>query len=224
MLLHMRVNVINRVYLESLSFSDLVRLADEYGIDVPDSLDRRFLIEELIETSKEELSTSESMIVTSQNDDLSESENKLPKNYNETQINCVLRNPSWGFVFWNIRDADLREIKSIPGSSLMLRIIALNDLSKPETEESFEVKTVSSVQEQYVLLPQDKKYIKIELVCVAPGLKKILSISPVVTIPQGSSYVSDLQLGRDSEFPEIIKLSGMDKILLNQYKNQKHSF
>lgn len=221
----MRVNAINRVYLETLSFSDLVRLADEYGLDVPDSLDRRFLIEELIETSKEENSNSDNMIVTSQKDDIPvPDEEKLPKNYNETQINCVLRNPSWGFVFWNIRDTDMLEIKSIPGSSLMLRVIAQKDLFSPETEESFEVKTVSSVQEQYVLLPQDKKYIKIELICVAPGYKKILSISPVITIPQGSSYVSDLQLGRDSDFSEIIKLSGMEKVLMNQYKNQKHSF
>ena len=32
----------------------------------------------------------------------------LPKNYNETQISCILRNPAWLFVFWNISEADLK--------------------------------------------------------------------------------------------------------------------
>ena len=39
----------NRASLEKLSFSDLVQLADEYGVDVPEDLDRRFLIAELLE-------------------------------------------------------------------------------------------------------------------------------------------------------------------------------
>ena len=43
---------ISRAYLETLSFSDLVNLADEYGVDVPEDLDRRFLIEELFEIAE----------------------------------------------------------------------------------------------------------------------------------------------------------------------------
>ena len=44
---------INRASLEKLSFSDLVQLADEYGVDVPEDLDRRFLIAELLELAEE---------------------------------------------------------------------------------------------------------------------------------------------------------------------------
>jgi len=35
---------LSRAYLESLSTSDLVSLAEEYGIDVPEGLNRRFII------------------------------------------------------------------------------------------------------------------------------------------------------------------------------------
>ena len=44
----MQNEILTRAYLETLSFSDLVTLADNYGIDVPENLDRSFLIGELI--------------------------------------------------------------------------------------------------------------------------------------------------------------------------------
>ena len=40
---------ITRPFLETLSFSDLVKVADEYGIDVPEDLNRSFLIGEILE-------------------------------------------------------------------------------------------------------------------------------------------------------------------------------
>ena len=41
--------LISRTYLESLSTADLISLADEYGIDIPEELNRRFIIGELLE-------------------------------------------------------------------------------------------------------------------------------------------------------------------------------
>ena len=35
----METENINRAYLETLSFSDLSKLADEYGVDVPENFD-----------------------------------------------------------------------------------------------------------------------------------------------------------------------------------------
>jgi hypothetical protein len=34
-------------YLETLSSADLIALADDYGIDIPDNLNRRFIIGKL---------------------------------------------------------------------------------------------------------------------------------------------------------------------------------
>ena len=41
--------LVSRTYLESLSTADLISLADEYGIDIPENLNRRFIIGELLE-------------------------------------------------------------------------------------------------------------------------------------------------------------------------------
>ncbi|MEE0998901.1 MAG: hypothetical protein UIH41_04470 [Treponemataceae bacterium] len=45
----MNTMIVSRTYLESLSTADLISLADEYGIDIPENLNRRFIIGELLE-------------------------------------------------------------------------------------------------------------------------------------------------------------------------------
>ena len=213
---------INRASLEKLSFADLVQLADEYGVDVPEDLDRRFLIAELLELAEESNSTEDEMVISS------ESEEQPPivfnGNFNETQVSCVLRNPAWLFVFWNINELVLNRIKETPGGSLKLRICSLSDPKDLKPSEAFEVQTSSTSQEQYVLIPKGTKYIKVELVFITPGAGEILAFSPVVTVPQGSNLVNDLQPGRDMDFSPILELSGMKEILTEQYKNHRHSF
>ena len=44
---------LSRNTLETLTSSQLIDLADEYGIDIPDNLNRQFIIEELIEVAKQ---------------------------------------------------------------------------------------------------------------------------------------------------------------------------
>ena len=213
---------INRASLEKLSFSDLVQLADEYGVDVPEDLDRRFLIAELLEIAEESNNKEEEMVIATDND-----EQQPPifcGNFNETQVSCVLRNPAWLFVFWNLNSNDAAKISEDPSSSLRLRICSLTDPKDLKPEEAFEVQTPSQSQEQYVLIPKGKKFIKVELISVVAGASEVLAFSPVIAIPQGSSLVNDLQPGRDVTFSPVIELSGMQEIITEQYKNHRHSF
>lgn len=218
----MKEETINRAYLETLSFSDLVKLADEYGVDVPDDLDRRFLIAELIELIEEEENFSEDMVIASEETD--DDSSVFTGNYNETQVSGVLRNPAWLFVFWNISEADSAKMKEYGDCSLMLRICSLKDPKDPVPEEAFEIQTATESQEQYVLLPKGKKYIKIELVYVTASTGKVLAFSPVITIPQGSSMLNDIQMAQDTTFTPIIELSGIKKVLSDHYKKHRHSF
>lgn len=212
---------ITRAYLETLSFSDLSALADEYGIDVPENLNRRFLIGELLEIAMEDIKVEE-MKISSENE--SEQNQSLSKNYNESQINIVLRNPAWAFVFWNISDSDADTLKKLHNYSLLLRICSLPSEDEQKPDDVFEIQAIAENQEQYILLPPGKKFIKIELVYVTPQGGKVLAFSPVLKIPEGSKYINDLQPGRDDNFTEIELLSGINKILLDQYTNHRHSF
>jgi len=218
----MREEPINRAYLETLSFSELVRLADEYGVDVPEDLDRRFLIAELLELSEESDDFDEEMIIESTKDDVQEI--TLQQNYNETQITGILRNPAWLFVFWNISESDSNKIKEDPENSLKLRICALSNPKDPVPEEAFEIQTTTESQEQYVLLPAGKKYIKVELLLVTPTSGEVLAFSSVISIPQGSELVNNAQFDPDTQFPPIIELSGIRKVLTEQYKYHRHLF
>jgi len=218
----METENINRTYLESLSFSDLSKLADEYGVDVPENLDRRFLIAELLDLVEEVNISNEDMIVSS--DKSIEDSDLLPQSYNETQISCVLRNPAWAFVFWNISDNDSYLLKGLSDYTLMLRVCALPSALDFTPIEAFEINITTDSQEQYILLPAGERFIRLELVYTSGNVRKVLAFSPVVEIPQGAKFINELQPGKQEDFPEIIKLSGINTVLMAQYKNHRHSF
>ena len=213
----------NRTYLETLSFSDLVKLADEYDVEVPENLDRRFLIAELLELYEaEKIHGSDNMIISS-SDNLPKSE-VLPKSYNENEISCVLRNPAWLFVFWNISESDSLMLKSLGSYNLMLRVCSLASAEDQIPEEAFEIQAATDTQEQYVLIPQGKRFVKVELIYVTANSGKVLAFSPVIEIPQGNDVMNNLHPGKKNDFSEVLKLSGVESILISQYKNHRHSF
>lgn len=214
---------ITRAYLETLSFSDLKKLADEYGVDVPEDLDRRFLLSEILEIAEEARHDKDAAMIISFNNEVNQSTN-LPEGYNETQISCVLRNPVWVFVFWDISDTDMNMLKALPDYSLGLRVCILSSENDLTPEEVLEIELPNGANEQYVLIPAGKNFLRIELVYFSGSNREVLAFSPVISIPKSSSYIENYQPGVKNEFPEIMKLSGIEKILSDQYKNYRHSF
>ena len=106
----------------------------------------------------------------------------------------------------------------------MLRVCSLPSPEELTPKESFEIKITAGSQEQYVLIPTGEKYIRIELVYVSGTIRNVIAFSPVMEIPQGSESLNNIQPGKQGDYSEIIKLSGIEKILMNQYKNHRHSF
>ena len=214
---------INRGYLETLSFSDLVKLADEYGVDVPEDLDRRFLICEILELVQENTNDKSNNMIISSGEGSCQDVN-LPKTYNETHISCVLRNPVWAFVFWDVNETDLSELRQSQDLKIALRVCILASRDDLMPQEVFEVEIPKGVNEQYVFLPPNKNFIRVELVSSIGAERKVLAFSSVVEIPECSLEASSCEPWMQKEYPEIIKLSGIEKLLLDQYKNYRHSF
>lgn len=214
---------ITRAYLETLSFSDLKKLADEFGVDVPEDLDRRFLLSEILEIAEEARQDKDAPMIISFDNDVNQSTN-LPEGYNETQISCVLRNPVWVFVFWDISDTDMNMLKTLPDYSLGLRVCILSSETDLTPQEVLDIELPNGVSEQYVLIPSGKSFLRIELVYSSGSTREVLAFSPVISIPKSSSYIENYQPGVQNDFPEIIKLSGIEKILSDQYTNYRHSF
>ena len=128
---------ITRSWLESLSTPELIKMADNYGIDIPPGLERIFIIEELLECANAEIPKTEDEIKI--NPSYHETA-LLPKQYNISFIEVIIRDPLWAFVFWEIKshDRELHEGTDDFGG-YCLRIITLDAAQRGSKENSFTV-------------------------------------------------------------------------------------
>ncbi|MBQ7158509.1 MAG: DUF4912 domain-containing protein [Treponema sp.] len=218
----MEAKKLSRSYLETLSSADLLTLADDYDIDVPDDLNRRFLIGELLEVAQEsELETREGIDIIT--DAVLPITTKLPETYNETQINVLLCNPSWAFVFWDMKESDIRRLKE-NGASLLLRVSFFSDEDAVVPEETFDVQISFSDRAQYVLLRPGKKYVRIDFVAVVAGkADDTLAKSRKVKFSEGSEFLNALP-GRDIPATQLQELSSLKELLRLQYENYRQAF
>jgi hypothetical protein len=125
----------SRIKLECLSTDELIGLAEDIGIDIPVGLERIFIIEELLENS--EAGGDEGKDDLQNNPSYSEPV-ALPKQYNISFIDVIIRDPLWAFVYWEIKGHD-REIHENAGNfkGYCLRVIPLNEgESIPKSKEN----------------------------------------------------------------------------------------
>jgi hypothetical protein len=107
----------SRSYLESLSTAELTALAESKGIDIPPELERNFIIGEILEAVADAFPPNAfSNADSSPAEKTAVQERKgfsgpvlLPKQYNITFIEIIVRDPLWVYAFWEIRNSD-REI------------------------------------------------------------------------------------------------------------------
>jgi hypothetical protein len=112
----MEENPVTRSYLESLSTGELVRLADGSGVDIPPELDRLFIIGELLESARkdDETGDDESFQEAPLRQDAFAEPAALPRIYNITYLEVMIRDPLWAFVFWEIRNDDREVLENDP--------------------------------------------------------------------------------------------------------------
>jgi len=124
---------ISRSWLESLSTGELIRAADTYGIDIPAGLERIFIIEEILESANqdEEQEAKEEIAV---NPSYSEAV-LLPKQYNISYVEVIIRDPLWAFVFWEIKSHDREQHENAADfNGYCLRVIPM-DTESEETDK-----------------------------------------------------------------------------------------
>jgi hypothetical protein len=213
--------ILSRNYLESMVSADLVALADEYGIDVPENLNRRFIIAELLETAAEMDDETKSNIVFVEPQELPQDE--LPKSYKETAVTAILRNPVWLYIYWDISDNDLDIINSTSGYRLMLNIVIFDSENKPAVRDSFIMPAALDNREQYVLLPAGKAAARVELVLdMRERKRQVLAVSSVIPLPWSSIDFASAVTKKN--IPPMLSLSGFHEIVREQYQQHRHSF
>lgn len=222
----MEDSFLSRKHLDSLSTADLIDLAEDYGIDIPDDLSRRFIIGELLEVAedmRENENRAGDVLIT---DEEAPGTAVLPKSYNDTKIYAVLRNPAWAFVFWDLKESERQRIeKAENGESLFLRVRFFDTDSDEKPSDSFDMKVTLSSNEQYVLIPAGKRYAVIDLAknTDSDG-PQLLASTPRITIPQESEQILLYRPGKTFDMSTLVRLSGMPELLRTHYVNYRQSF
>ena len=213
--------LLSRTYLESLSTADLFSLAEEYGIDIPENLNRRFIIGELLEAVEDAILEKKE---TLQESSAIPEENDLPVSYNETSITAIIRNPAWLYVYWDISAADLEKLKqnvTFTNLTLKLCFFSRNDEEKPT--EVFDVSVSLNAKEQYVLLPKTDYSLRVDLIAEFSNQQpQLLARSKTVLLPQNLPQIRTEVL--EQNVSPILELSGFKEIVKNHYLNHRESF
>ena len=103
---------LNWAYLNSLTTGDLIKMADSLGVDIPHDPDRVSIIEELLEIASLDKPDG-SPGADTQDSVLTESV-PLPKQYNISFIEVMIRDPLWAFAFWEIKAHDKEQFEKAP--------------------------------------------------------------------------------------------------------------
>jgi hypothetical protein len=161
--------------LNSLSTSELVKLADTYDIDIPPGLERVFIIEELLDTVQEDNELEEGENSPVSGADFPETA-ELPKQYNISFLEVMVRDPLWVFVFWEIKSHDKEIHEKAPDfGGYFLRVIPLEWNQTARKENPFTVPVGMDDNAWYLGFPPAEGRYQVEL-CVLRGDEEIVLV------------------------------------------------
>ena len=222
----MENNLLTLSHLETLSSADLIALADDYGIDIPENLNRRFIIAELLEVAQEFNQKPAPVQIMDEGGEVPENSSELPESFNETEISVIFRNPAWAFVFWDISAEALKRIsESSRFKNLVLRILYFENFDDVTPVAYYDIDISLSDREQYVLLEAGKKFFRIDLVAFfSDGTSDNLTISEKLQMPTTPQIFAKALPGEEFEVPKILELSGIKKLLKSHYEKYRQSF
>jgi hypothetical protein len=205
---------LKRSYLETLTTSDLVKLADRYAIDIPPDLDRVFIIEELLDLETEldfGREAESSLVETGIPEPV-----PLPKQYNITFIEIMIRDPLWVFVYWEIKTYDralYENAYDFGGYQLKvspLGVLPPSGVQDPETDASFVVAVENGDTAWYLGFPPSGGRFKVELCVIRGDETLVLAASRPFRLPKMLDPPNSTASGIDEN--PLIRLSGLDEL------------
>ena len=219
---------ITRAYLETLSSADLNDLAEEYGIDIPEDLTRRFIIAELLEAAAEDARERAPDLRDipggTEAENLSGKASDLPASYNENRITAVLRNPAWCYIYWDIKRSDFSAATNESSfKSFVLRISYFKKEGDKSPCDVFDISVENADRDQFVLLSSGSRMLRVDLIAEFSERRPMeLCRSELVPIPHHHPDISSVSLRKN--FPAVLTLSGLPDLIRSQYNEHRQSF
>jgi hypothetical protein len=181
---------LTRAHLESLTTGDLIKMAEAFGLDMPDNPERVLVIEELLETAprEEEFSYEPEMANPVIMDSVS-----LPRSYNMAFIEVMIRDPLWAFVFWEIKASDLEHFENAYDfNGYYLKVSPLEKSDDPsQTAGVFKVPVKAEDTAWYLGLASEEEgaswshkcQYKVEFCASLGGIETVMAVSNPVRLP-----------------------------------------
>jgi len=198
----------NTQFLERLSTDELAVLAEQNGLDIPPGLERTFIIEELLYLDRNgvDKASEEAEHVT------------LPRQYNFSTIEVLVRDPLWAFVFWEIREHDQQLHESCPDfEGYCLRVLPLKkESNQPDMAASFTVDIGEKDNSWYLGFPPDNGcFFGVELCARRQGHYDAFAASRPFKMPRLIETKRDAQGEMRSLYQNpLAQLSGLDRFPL----------
>jgi len=202
-----------RTKLDRLSTDELIKKADSFGIDIPAGLERIFIVEEIMEAAFTEKPEVDDI---KENPSYSEA-SLLPKQYNISFVEVLIRDPLWVFVLWEVKghDKELHENAS-DFKGYCLRVIPLDENGNElePKEESYTVSVTAEDNHRYLGLAEHQGQ---DFTCYAIRLSAVRGENEMPVASSVPFYLPKLiehdDLETLSENP-LINLSGSQDLLI----------
>ncbi|MDR3144983.1 MAG: DUF4912 domain-containing protein [Treponema sp.] len=194
-----------RPYLDSLTTQELVRMADACGIDIPPNLERIFIIEELLDYARAEEDEEDEEALEEAPDYLETA--PIPRRYNVTFIDLMIRDPLWVFVFWEVKEHD-GEVFALDPEFLGYRL-RVQAQDGPATNRSFMIQIGPNDTARYLGFseyPVRQGEFRVELCAEFNGRIEVLAASKQSRLPR----LPGTLINEGEEAPPLVALAGLN--------------
>lgn len=211
--------------LKELSFEQLQGLSRKMKLDFSINEDKETLVENILEAiqednlEREELNNLATQMESHKYDVALieelftpyDEEEELAESYNQDRIVLMLREPSWGFAYWDISNQVKQELEEDEGfEGLTLRLVELSDnYYHPDSIiDFFDITTTSKHGQRYFNLPSEEAYYGAELIALSSQNERVLMRSNIINTTR-TFIVPSINENQKSDM--LIELSGFSR-------------
>ena len=207
--------------LRLFSLEDLQKIAERGNIPYKNISEKELLIDSIIENCREDREEREGLLnfamqieamkysvsIDEEIDIYFDEYHEFPQRYNEMKIVFLLRDPSWGFVYWDIENEKLLEIKNSPGfGGFFLRAVELSDsqFNVRNIIDYYDIPVNFEDLDQYINLPERESFYCVELYYRDDDEEHFVMRSNILQ----TSRTTISTKGGNADTDKLIKISG----------------
>jgi hypothetical protein len=212
--------------LKKLTVPELKKIAKKQNISLPVKCKKDQVIKlimesdnitKTVEQKKSEISISSSSTINIQYYPENKNkidENNLPDNYNKDKLVFMIRDPRWGFVYWEITGS-LKEKHNLNSIEKFIRCYDITGTDKVESSLSFfDIKINDNTNNWYINFPSSNRTYIVDYGYFKDGKFITVLRSNPATFPRSeiSDQIDQEWMMNDDQYQYLLKASGAGQL------------